>query len=323
MRRRTFISLLCGAAAASPRAVCAQQAQSPPLIGYLDGGGVPRWFEAFRRGLRDLGYVENRSVVIERRSLSAPADNLSDLAAELVRLKPQVIVASGSRPALALKNATATIPIVVAFATDPVAMGLVETLARPGGNVTGLSNMGAGLLSKRLELLAEITPGASRFGVIWTPSFLAHRIDYRELQSAARTQRVTLDSIEVSRPQEFDAAFKEASVRALSVAVLSGPMAFANRDLIVAAAARHKVRAIYYDAEYAESGGLMSYGPNLRQLHGRAAVFVDKILKGAKPADLPVEQPTRFDLVISLKAAKALGLEIPEALLARADEVIE
>jgi putative tryptophan/tyrosine transport system substrate-binding protein len=321
VKRRTFISLL-GGAAVWPLSARAQQ-PATPVIGYLDGSGLPRWFEAFQRGLNDLGYVQGRTIAIEVRSAAGQAKQLPELAAELVRLQPKVIVASGSPAAIAARNVTATIPIVFAFATDLVGLGLVASLARPGGNITGQSNQGAGLVGKRLQLLAEMVPGASRFGAIWTPSFAANHFDFQEMQAAAVALRLVLDSLEVTRLEDFDAAFKEAAARSGGVAVLSGPLIFTHRDLVVAAAARHKVPTMYYDAEYAEAGGLASYGPSLLDLHRSTAVFVDKILKGAKPTDLPIEQPTRFKLVVNMKAANTLGLTLPPTLLARADEVIE
>ncbi len=253
MRRRELIALL-GSAIAGPLAARAQQ-PATPVIGYLDGSGLPHWYEAFKHELNDLGHVQGRTI--------------------------------------------------------------------PGGNITGQSNQAAGLVGKRLQLLAEMMPGVSHFGVVWTPSFTANHADFGEMQEAAATLRLVLNSFEVTRPSDFDAAFREAAARTRGVAVLSGPLIFMHRERVVAAAAQHKVPAIYYDAEYAESGGLLSSGPNLLALHRSAAVFVDKILKGARPADLPVEQPTRFRLVVNLKTAKALGLAIPPTILVRADEVIE
>jgi putative ABC transport system substrate-binding protein len=321
MRRREFIAAL-GSAAAWPVVARGQQ-KSAPVIGYLDGAGVNRWFEAFQRGLSDIGYVQDKTIAIERRSALGQAQRLPELAAELLSLQPKVIVASTSPAAIAAKNVTATIPIVFAFATDPVGLGLVASLARPGGNVTGQSNQAPGLVGKRLELLLEMVPGVSRYGVVWSPSFAANHADFREIQAAAVTLGTTLTSFEVTQPGDFDAAFKEASTLGSGVAVLSGPLIFANRELVIAAAARHKVPAIYYDTEYADSGGLVAYGPDLAALHGSAAVFVDKILKGATPADLLVEQPTRFKLTVNKKTATGLGLTVPPSLLVRADEVIE
>lgn len=326
MNRRNFLALAGSAALFSRPGVAHSQrvASDIPRIGYLDGSGLSRWFDAFRFGLSELGYNENQNIVIERRSTAGQSGRLPDLAAELVRPQVRVIVASGSRPALAAKNATVTIPIVITFATDPVGMGLVSSLARPGGNITGLSNLGAGLMGKRLELLAEIAPGLTRVGVIWAPAVNKEfELDFRELQAAATARQLAIESFEVAKAEDYEAAFERASARVDGMAVLSGPLAFANRDLVVAAALKHKVRAVYYDAEYATSGGLISYGPSLSKLHRRAAHLVDKILRGTKPADLPIEEPTNFELVINLKTAKVLGLSVPESLLARADEVIE
>ena len=323
MRRRDFIAA-CGVTPLMwSFAARAQRPAAVPVIGYLDSSGLTPWYEAFRLGLSDLGYIGGQSIVIELRSAPGQADRLPTLAAELVSLKPKVIVTSGSPATLAARNATATIPIVFTFATDPVGLGLIASLARPGGNVTGQSNQGPGLVGKRLQLLAEIVPGASNYGVVWTPSFAANHADFAEMQQAAASLNLTLGSFEVTRPADFDPVFREAASRTSGVAVLSGPLIFANREPVTAAAARHKVPAIYYDAEYAESGGLLAYGPSLVGLHRSAAVFVDKILKGEKPADIPVEQPTRFSLVVNMKTAKAIGLAIPPAVLVRADQVIE
>ncbi|HVF64492.1 MAG TPA: ABC transporter substrate-binding protein [Casimicrobiaceae bacterium] len=322
MNRRANVFALVvlgGTAVAWPFAGRAQQRL--PVIGYLDSSSLPVWFDAFQDGLDNLGYVQGRTVAIESRAAAGQASRLRDLAAELVRLQPKVIVASGSAAAAAAKRATATIPIVFTFATDPIALGLVTSLARPGGNVTGQSNQAPGLVGKRLQVLAEVLPGVSHFGVVWSPS--SSHVDFREMQAAAVTLRLALDSFEVRQPDDVDAVFKKAADRTGGVAVLSGPLIFTHRDAVVAAAARHKVPAIYYDEEYSESGGLVSYGPSLRGLHRSAAILVDKILKGAKPGDLPVEQPTRFELVVNRKAANALGLTLPESVVRRADRVIE
>ena len=321
MKRREFVWLV-GGAVAWPITVRAQQ-PSAPVIGYLDGSNQPQWFKAFETGLNELGYVQGQNISIERRSAVGQVSRLPDLATELIHLQPKVIVTSGSSAVVVAKNATATIPIIFTYATDPVGLGLVASLSRPGGNITGQSNQAAGLVGKRLQHLAEMLPGVSRFGVVWSPSFSANHFDFREMQAAALALGVGLVSIEVTRPEDFEATFKKAAIDTGGVAVLSGPLIFSHRERIVAAAAQHKVPAIYYDAAYAELGGLLSYGPDLLRLHHSAAVFVDKILKGAKPADLPVEQPTRFKLVVNMKAAKALGLTVPPTLLVRADEVIE
>jgi putative ABC transport system substrate-binding protein len=318
----TIAAAIVGFGAAASDAA-AQTSSGPPLIGHLLPVAPPEWIDAFQRGLSDLGYVENQTIIVERRSAAGQAERLPGLAAELVRLRPQVIVATAPPAVLAAKHATATIPIVMAFTNDPVALGLVASLARPGGNITGLSNQATGLMGKRLELLAEIVPGLSRVGVVWQPTNESNQANLEELQTAAVTLRVALDPFEVTRPEDFDAAFKGAATRGGGVVVLNGGLVIRHLGVVVAAAARHKVPAIYFGTEYTKVGGLISYGPNIPDMHRRAAVFVDKILKGAKPADLPIEQPTKFDLVVNLKAAKALGIAIPQSILLRADEVIE
>jgi putative ABC transport system substrate-binding protein len=322
MRRREFLGAL-GGVALWPSAAPAQQTDAIPVIAYLDASGLPRWFDAFQRGLNELGYVPGRSIAIALRSAAGQADRLPDLAAELVHLQPKVIVASGSPAVIAARNLTKTIPIVFTFATDPVRLGLVASLARPGGNVTGQSNQAPGLVGKRLELLSEMLPGASHFGIVWSPSYSANHADVREMHAAARDLRLTLSSFEVLQAADLDTAFKNAAAQTAGVAVLSGPLIFAHRDQVAATAAQHRTPAIYYDTEYAEAGGLLSYGPNLIELHHNAATFVDRILKGANPADMPVHQPTRFKLVVNARTANELGFKIPPAIVARADNVID
>jgi putative tryptophan/tyrosine transport system substrate-binding protein len=321
MRRRAFIAAL-GSTVVMPFAARAQQ-RPIPLIGYLDGSGLPRWFEAFQRGLNELGYVQGQTIAVEQRSAVGQSERLPELAVQLARLQPRIIVASGSPATVAARNAAPAIPIVFTFATDPIGIGLIASLARPGSNVTGQSNQAPGLVGKRLQLLADMLPGASRFSVVWSPTSNVSQVDFREMEAAATTLRVELHSFEVVQPGDFDGAFKEAAARSAGTVVLSGPLIFTHRQVIVAAAIRHKVPAVYYDTEYAEAGGLASYGPSLVDLHHNAAIFVDKILKGAKPADLPVEQPTRFKLALNMKTANAIGFAFPPATLARADEVIE
>src|SRR5215213_1466720 len=221
MNRREFIAGVAGAVG-WPRGALAQTS-TIPVIGYVDASGVPRWFEAFQRGLEDLRYVQGRTIHIERREAAGQAKRLPELAAEVVRLQPKVIVASGSPAAIAARNATSSIPIVFTFATDPVGLGLVASLARPGGNVTGQSNQGAGLVGKRLQLLSEMVPNASRFSVIWTPTFKTNHFDLQEMQATAAELRLTLHPIEVTRPEDFDAAFRTAAETSQAVAVLSGP----------------------------------------------------------------------------------------------------
>lgn len=293
----------------------------PPRIGYLESITRPALAKAFSRGLKDHGYVEGLNIIIEHRSARGQAGRLPSLAAELVRLHPRVIVASGPTSILAAKDATATIPIVMTHVGDPVALGLVASLSRPGGNITGLSTQSVQLSDKRLELLAELVPGFSRVGVVWDRANQISRLRYRELQDAATSLHLEFVSFEVARPEDFDAAFTAAAARTGGVAVLPSPFFNRYRETISAVAARHKVPTIY--SPPLPPGGLMSYGASLLDLHRRAAAFVDKILKGAKPSDLPVEQPTRFYLTVNLKTAKVLGIAIPNSILLRADKVIE
>jgi len=323
MRRRDFLVVLGSAIVAWPLAARAQQ-PAMPKIGYLDAYATPaRWVEAFRRGLRDLGYVENRTVNIEWRSAAGHPARLPDLAAELAQLQPKVIVAETPGAALAAKNATATIPIVVIMASDAVGLGLASNLARPERNVTGLSTQSAELFGKRLELLMEIVPGLARVGVVGNITSRPARTNYGHLRTAAAALRLQLELFEVKRPEDFETAFKAASERVGGVVVFNNAIVRAHREVIVAAAARYKVPAVYPDAAMTVAGGLLSYAANIPDLHRRAATYVDRILKGARPADLPFQQPTKFELVINLKTAMVLGLKVPPTLIARADTVIE
>jgi putative ABC transport system substrate-binding protein len=325
-RARPIVSAILAAIVGLGAAAADATAQSPsgaPRIGYLESVASAARADAFQRGLSDLGYVENKTIVIERRSAAGQVERLPALAAELVRLQPHVIVASGPPAALAAKNATETIPIVMANISDPVGLKLVASLARPGGNITGLSTLTTGLMSKRVELLAEILTGISRIGVVWQDTREEPRMNYRELQTAATALRLAVESFEVTGPEDFDAVFKAAGERTGGVAVVNGAIVIQHREIVLAAAARYKVPAVYFGTEYTEAGGLVSFGANIADLHHRAAVYVDKILKGAKPADLPVEQPTQYELVVNLKTAKALGITIPQSILLRADEVID
>ncbi len=323
MRRRDFIGGLSGTALALPFRVQAQQ-PAMPVIGYLDVYSTPpRWAEAFRGGLRDLGYIENQTIIIEWRSAAGKTARLPGLAAALVRLQPKVIVAETPVAALAAKSATATIPIAVIMASDAVELGLVKSLARPDGNITGLSTQSAELFGKRLELLTEIVPGLVRVGVVGSIASRPARTNYGHLQAAAAALHLHVELFEVKRPEDFDTAFKAASKRVGGVVVFNNAIVRAHREVIVAAAAQYKVPAVYPDAAMTVAGGLLSYAANIPDLHRRAATYVDRILKGAKPADLPFQQPTKFELVINLKTAKALSLTVPPTLVARADEVIE
>jgi putative ABC transport system substrate-binding protein len=314
---------------AAPLAAEAQQAAKVARIGYLSTNlaANPHIHEAFRQGLRDLGYVEGRNVVIEYRDTEGKPERLPALAAELVALKVDVIVAVGNRLALAAKQATRTLPIVFAAVSDPVASGLVTSLARPGGNVTGASILSPELVGKRLELLTQAVPGVSRVAVLWLPGALGERTDkdmLKEADVAARALGVRLEVIEARGPADIDRAFSDMTrVRAGALTVLPSNMFLNERRRLVDLAAKHRLPAVYTVREYVDGGGLMSYGANVADLYRRAATYVDRILKGAKPGDLPVEQPTKFELVINLKTAKALGLTIPPSLLLRADQVIE
>jgi putative ABC transport system substrate-binding protein len=327
MDRRAFIS---GAAAvlAAPLAAEAQQAAKIFRIGYLATNPTPHFQEAFRQGLRDLGYVEGRNLVIEDRDAEGKPERLPALAAELVALKVDVIVAPASTlAALAAKQATRALPVVFIGTADPVTSGLVTSLARPGGNVTGLSNLAPELVGKWLELLKRAVPGVSRVAALWQPGALGERTEKGTLtraEVAARGLGVRLQFVEARGPEDFDRAFSDMTgARAGALTVLTSSMFFGERRRLVDLAAKHRLPAVYQWREFVDAGGLMSYGPNRPDWYRRAATYVDKILKGAKPADLPVEQPTKFELVINLKTAKALGLTIPQSLLQRADQVIE
>jgi len=329
MERRKFVAVMAGGLLAAPLGAEAQQAAKVPRIGYLAGSlaGGPHLPEAFRQGLRDLGYVEGRNVVIEYRDAEGKLERLPALAAELVALKVDVIVAPPTVAALAAKQATRTLPIVFASAADPVTSGLVTSLARPGGNVTGLSALTPELVGKRLELLTQAVPGVSRVAVLWSPGAIGERTEQDQLKGAevaARALGVRLQFVEARGPADVDRAFSDMTrARAGALAVLSTPMFFNERRRLVDLAAKNRLPAVYPWREGVDAGGLMAYGPNLADMYRRAATYVDKILKGAKPADLPVEQPTKFELVINLKTAKALGLTIPQSVLGRADHVVE
>jgi len=326
-RRDTVLALL--ALGAAPLAAEAQQATKVARIGYLTSsqGVNPDLPEAFRQGLRDLGYVEGRNLVIESRDAEGKVDRLPALAAELVALKVDVIVVTFNTATRAAKQATETIPIVFAGSADPVGSGLVTSLARPGGNVTGLSGLGPELVDKRLELLTQAVPGISRVAVLRLPGVLGERMDkemLKEAEVAAQALGVRLQFVEVRGPDDFDRAFSDMTrARAGALTVLPGNMFLREHRRLVDLAAKNRLPAVYTSREFVDAGGLMSYGANRPDLSRRAATYVDKILKGAKPGDLPVEQPTKFELIINLKTANALGLTIPQPVLGRADEVIQ
>ena len=302
----------------------AQSQGTVPKIGWLSARRASNsGQETIVRMLHDLGYVEGKNVAFEYRFADNKLDRLPALADELVRLKVDVLLTPGTPGALALKKATRTIPIVFADVTDPVAAGLVDSLARPGGNITGFSSIEAVLAGKRLELLKETVSKLSRVAVLWDPRNPGSTQEWKESQLAARELGLQLHSMEVSSAGKYQDAFKEAiRARSGAVAVLSAPLDTSNQEQIAELAARNRLPAIYVQGSFVTDGGLMSYGPDRTERYRRIAVFVDKILKGTKPADLPVEQPTKFEFIINLKAAKQIGLTIPPNVLARADKVI-
>ena len=326
-RRRQLLIALGGAALACAGAVHAQAQARIRRIGFLSPyspADAALGLQAFRLGLGDLGWVEGRNISIEYRYSEGRNDRLPDLAADLVRLRVELIVASVTVDSGAAQRATRAIPIVTAGAVDPVGAGLVESLARPGGNVTGLSQMGPELAGKRLELLTEIVPRLSRVAVLWNPEGEISQLTWKELQLPARQRGVQLHSLEVRCPAEFDQAFEDAPrARAGALFLIQAPVIVTNLRRIADFAARSRLPSIFQGSEFADAGGLLSYGPDRADLFRRAATFVDKILKGAKPGDLPIERPTKFELVINLKTAKTLGLVIPQSVQFRADRVIE
>jgi putative ABC transport system substrate-binding protein len=305
----------------------AQPAAHVPRLGLLVPGsaaGFASRIEAFRHGLRDLGYVEGRTIAIAYRFADGQEARIPALAAELVRLPVDVIVVDGILAIRAAQHATTTIPIVMAVIGDPVGAGLVASLARPGGNTTGLSLMLPEVSGKRLELLREAMPTLAHVAVLWNPEVHDSRVVFQETQTAAPALGLRLQALEVRRPAEFDQAFAAmTSAHAEALVVISNALFFSHRRQLAALAVRHRLPAIFHSREYAEAGGLMAYGANGEDLYRRTATYVDKILKGAKPGDLPVEQPVKFELVINLKTAEALGLTIPPTLLFQADEVIK
>jgi ABC-type uncharacterized transport system substrate-binding protein len=307
----------------------AQQQAKLSKIGWLGAGPRSSVLELtspsslFRQEFRKLGYVEGQNIVIEYRSADNKLDRLATLANELVRLNVDLILTGGTNAALAAKKATTTIPIVVMNASDPVADGLVASLARPGGNITGFSIISGLLAGKRLELLKELIPTLSRVAVFWDPKNRGSTGQWKESQLVARELRLQLYSMEISSPDNLESAFRDA-VKAGSGAltVTQNPILSSNRTRVVELAVKYRLPPLYSQADFVDAGGLMSYGADLIEPYKRAAVMVDKILKGAKPADIPVEQPTKFEFIINLKAAKQIGLTIPPNILARADRVI-
>jgi putative tryptophan/tyrosine transport system substrate-binding protein len=306
----------------------AQQMVQVPRIGVLFSGAPTtssHAVAAFEQGIRERGYEEGRTVVIERRFGEAKVERMAEIAAELVRSNVDVIVASTDAGIAAVKQRTHTIPIVMVNSTDPVGTGFVASLARPGGNVTGLSTLSPDLSAKRLELLKEAVPALTRVAIIWNPDIRGAVLDHKETEAASRSLHLQLQSIEVRRADDLDRAFstmKTGRVQGLIVPVVN-PLAFANRVEIARLAQQNRVPSIFGGREFAVAGGLMAYGPSIADGWRRAATYVDKILKGAKPGDLPVEQPTTFELVINLKTARSIGIAIPPSLVRRADHLIQ
>jgi putative ABC transport system substrate-binding protein len=326
--KRLIVAMLAVALLAVPLFGDAQPAGKVYRIGYLSAGSgnlSSPYTTAFRQGLRELGWVVGQNIVIEYRSAEGQFDRLPALAAELVRVKVDVIVATPTPGALAAKNATGTIPIVGVSLADPVGLGLIPSLARPGGNVTGVSySVGSDIFGKDLELLNEAVPKVRRLAVLSNPDGPAQPLIMNNITSAARSLKLQLLPVEARGPGEFDGAFAAmARERVGALFVVTDPAYIAHRARLVELAAKHRLPSMFTQRADVEAGALVSYGPSFAVMYRRAATYVDKILKGAKPADLPIEQPTRFELVINLKTAKALGLAIPPSVLARADEIIE
>ena len=328
MDRRAFLGVMGAGILAVPTLALAQQPGKIVRIGVLSPGPaeISASLDAFRQGLRELGYIEGRNLVIEYRWAEGKFDRLPELAAELVRLKVDVLIPTGGTPAiLAAKNATRVIPVVFPVAADPVGSGLVASLARPGGNVTGFSNMATELTAKRLELLKEALPSLSRVAVLWNSKNPAMARRFSDVRTAAGTLGIMFQSLEVQGdPGEFERAFTTISgQRPDALLIVLDAFTILHRARVVELAMRHRLPTMAEGRVYVDAGALMSYGQNPSDTYRRVADYVDKILKGTKPADLPVEQPTKFELVINLKTAKALGLTIPESLRFRADQVIQ
>ena len=325
MKKKIFVSLLPTLVLTF---VCLARAQQPakvPRIGYLTSGApTPDSSKFFRQGLGELGYVEGKNILIEYRYAEGGSQPLSELAEELVRLKVDVLVTIATEPSLAAQRATRTIPIVMVTPGDPVGAGLVASLARPGGNITGVTATTVDLSWKRLELLKEVTPKISLVAILWIPSAMGNRLQMKETEAAAHSFGLHLQPAGAEGSNDFESAFSAINGGgARSLMVLGSPMFFSHRARITELAAKSRLPAIYPTSPYVDAGGLMSYGNDLSVVHRRGAVYVDRILKGAKPADLPVERPMKFELVINLKTAKQIGLTIPGSVLYRADTVIK
>ena len=324
MRRREFISLLVSAAVSWPLTAHAQQQPGKMWRIGLITQGYAKFFDGLFEGLRELGYVEGQNIIVERRYAEGEAARFQEFAEEMVRLKADIIIVITTPAAIAAKNATTTIPILFPTAIDPVGTGVITSLRHPGGNVTGGATIFGELNAKRLELLKEVVPGLSRTAVVWNAANPANALAWRETQNAARTLGVAVQSHEVKTPQDFEAAFAIiAQERPDALLVLEDALTVQFRQEIADFAMQQRLPSMFAVREGVDAGALMSYGVSVPEMMRRAATYVDKILKGAKPGDLPVEQATKFELVINLKTARALGLSIPTVLLATADEVIE
>ena len=322
MERRTLLGVVAGGLLAAPLGAEAQQAGKVYRIGFLRAGQPPEsYLDGFQQGLRERGYVYGQNVVVEFRATDGSVDPLPRLTEELLRLKVDVFLASAAPAAVAVRRATTSVPIVFVGVVDPVGLGLVPSLGRPGGSITGLATTSADFAGKRLELLRAIVPSLKRVAVLWHPANPSNPIQLKGAQAAARALGMRLEPASIQGPNDFDSASK-AVPGTDGLLFLESPLFTTHRARLAELAARSRLPAIYGQREYVEVGGLMSYGTHFKDLYRRAAWYVDKILKGAKPGDLPVEQPTNFELVINLKTAKALGLTIPQSLLQRADQVI-
>ncbi len=325
MKQLSSILLIVAVAVVAATAQ-AQQPTKVPRIGYLAVNSLSdnaARIDAFRQGLRELGYVEGKNIIIEWRSAEGKPDHLPALAAELVSLKVDVLVSYGPTPTRAAKKATTKIPLVMSFDSDPVGSGVVASLARPGGNITGLSSLAPEISGKQLELLKEIVPTLSRVAVLGNSTEPGNAPALKELELAGGALKVQIQYLDVLSAKDIEPSFQSATKqRAGAVLVMAGPVMSPHRTEVVNLAAKNRLPAMYYRSDYVEAGGLMSYGTNFPDLFRRAATYVDKILKGAKPADLPVEQPTKFEFIVNLKAAKQIGLIVPPNVLARADKVI-
>lgn len=328
LRAITILVLLLAVVVAAGLPVDAQQGPKIPKIGLLtpsSPAGSGPLVEAFRQGLRELGYVEGKTFVLEVRYGEARAERLRELARDLARLKMDVIVASTDQAIAAVKREAGTIPIVMSNSSDPVGTAFVASLAHPGGNITGLSNISPELSGKRLELLTQVVPRLSRVAFFWNPDVRGNLLDYKETEGAARALHLELQSLEVSSIEDLDRSFSAVTAQHAQALILpaGNAAALSKRTEIASFAQRNRLPVMYPSNEYMDAGGLMPYGPSISAMYHRSAIYVDKILKGAKPADLPVERPTKFDLVINLKTAKALGVTIPQTVLQGADRLIQ